>query len=212
MKINKLISQIRSSNLYLFDDNLISDRTIYNALANKAALLVKREVNQRKLLNSDNIFTPIECLDLKSVNGTECGVDSCNKVRRSREKLPKLEEGIYNYVIQGVYNIDNSEEIYPTTIREFINLSKLRFKPKKEYYMIKNGYLYVMNPDIENVNIYVYTNELVQKKGDCSSAYEHEFRIPGYLIDSLYQMVNSDFINLHKLPKDITDNNLEEKQ
>lgn len=185
---------------------------IYNLASAKASVLIKREINSRKLLNSDNVFTAIECLDLISANGTECDVDACNKVRRSKDKLPRLEESIYSYAIQGVYNIDNSEEIFPTNTREFINLSKLRFRPNKEYYIIKNGYLYVLNPDIENVNIYLYTTELKRAKGDCRSAYQHEFKIPEYLLDALYKMINDDLINYHKFEKDITDNNLEEKQ
>jgi hypothetical protein len=121
MNINEFISQVRSSNKYIFDDNLISDRQIFNTGRTIASMLIKQEVNKRRLLNSDNVFTPIECLDLKLVDLTECGVDSCNKGRRSMNQLPELEEGIFGYTIQGVYNIDNSEEIFPTTIREFIN-------------------------------------------------------------------------------------------
>lgn len=174
---------------------------------------MKREINSRRLLNSDNVFTPIECLCLKKVNATECSLECDEPVRRSEEKLPKLQEGIYNYTIQGVYNLDNSEEIFPTTIREYINMSKLRYKPNKKFYMIKNGYLYILDRYIENVNIYLYSNELIYDRKSCDSAYDHEFKFPEYLLDSLFQLVNKELSDTYKRStKDITDNNLEEKQ
>ena len=210
MKINNLISKVRSSQKWIFDDNLISDRLIYSIAIPKASLLLKQEVNKRRLLNSDNVFTPYECLDLKLVDLHECGIDASGKARRSVEKLPQLHEGIYNYTIQGCYNIDNSEEIFPTTIREYINLSKLRYKPNKLYYIIKDGYLYILDKDIENVNIYLYTNELTET--DCTSAYDHEFKFPTYLEDSLYEMINSSLMNYHKFGQDVTDDNLDESK
>ncbi len=211
MKVAQLISKIKSSQKWIFDDNLISDRLIYFTALPKASLLIKQEVNKRRLLNSDNIFTPYECLDLILVDLNECGVDSSGKARRSKDKLPQLHEGIYSYTIQGVYNIDNSEEIFPTSIREYINLSKLRYKPNKIYYIVKDGYLYILDRDIENVNIYLYTNELVND-GSCKPAYEYEFKFPTYLEDSLYKMIEDTLINYHKFKPDVSDDNLDESQ
>ena len=209
MNINEFISQVRSSNKYIFDDNLISDRQIFNTGRTIASMLIKQEVNKRRLLNSDNVFTPIECLDLKLVDLTECGVDSCNKGRRSMNQLPELEEGIFGYTIQGVYNIDNSEEIYPTTIREFINLDKLRRKPNKLYYMIKNKYLYILNPDIVAVNIYIYSPDNTFELTECQSMYDGEIKLPPYLKKTFYDMTNAELINYHKMGKDLNDDNVD---
>lgn len=211
MNVSEVISQVRSSNLQIMDDNTISDRFIYNICKNVASLLVKREVNLRKLLNSDNIFTPIECLCLKLVNLNECGVDSCNRARRSQEPLPDLEEGIYGYTIQGVYNIDNSEEIYPTTIREYINVDKLRYKSNKINYIVKDKYLYILNPEIENVNIYIYAVDNSFQLEPCQSMYEADLKIPSYLHKSLFDMVTAEILKYIQLPQDVTDNNLNEK-
>jgi hypothetical protein len=209
MNINEFISQVKSSNKYIFDDNLISDRQIFNTGRTIASLLIKQEVNKRRLLNSDNVFTPIECLDLKLVDLTECGVDSCNKGRRSLQQLPELEEGVFGYTIQGVYNLDNSEEIFPTTIREFINLDKLRRKPNKLYYMIKNKYLYILNPDIVCVNIYIYSPDNTFELTECQSMYEGELKLPPYLKKTFYDMISSELLNYHKMGKDVTDDNVD---
>lgn len=209
MRVKTMISRIRGSNKWLMDDNLVSDRMIYAIAIPKASLLIKQEVNKRRLLNSDNIFTPYECLDLISVDLHECGVDCTGRARRSREKLPQLHEGIHSYTIQGVYNIDNSEEIFPTSIREYINLSKLRFKPNKLYYLVKDGYLYVLDQDVENVNIYLYSNELIDD-GSCTPAYDYEFKLPTYLEDNFYALIAGELMNYHRISQDLTDNNLDE--
>lgn len=209
MNVNEFISQVRSSNKAIADDNLISDRQIFNIGRTVASRLIKQEVNKRRLLNSDNIFTPIECLCLVDANLHECGINSDSMVKRSQEQLPELEEGIYGYTIQGVYNIDNSEEIYPTTNREYINLSKLRFKPNKIYYMVKNRYLYVLDKDIENVNIYVYSPDNSFELSECQSMYEAELKIPPYLKDQFYAMIDERLLNFNRSVADINDNNLE---
>lgn len=210
MKISEYISQIKSSNKLLFDDNIISDRTIYKMGKRIASTLIKQEVNRRKLLNSDNVFIVIECLDLVEAPYTQCNIACGGFIRRSKEKIPQLEEGIYGYSIQGVYNIDNSEEIFPTTIREFINQSKLRFKSNKINYIIKNGYIYILNEDIEKINIYVYSPDDSYLLGSCQSMYEANLKIPGYLEKALIDLTNQELVNYQKYKQDITDNNLEE--
>jgi hypothetical protein len=115
----ELIARIRSANKFLSDDDLISDRYIYSLLKTKASVLIQRELNRKKLLFSDNIYQSYECVHLISAKGAECDL-SC-PIRRTRKKLPKIEEGLYSYFIQGVFNTSNSEELFPTSIRDFIN-------------------------------------------------------------------------------------------
>lgn len=208
MNIGEFISQIRTSNKWLFDDDLITDRHIFNVGRRAALMLIKQEVNKRRLLNSDNIFTSLECENLEMVDATECGIDSNNKVRRS-QRLPELEEGIFGYTIQGVFNLINSEEIYPTTVREHINTSKLRFKADKLTYIIKDRMIYVMDKDIECINIYIYLPDNTSQLSDCQSMYDGEIKIPGYLEKGFYDTVNQELINMHKVMGDMNDNNVD---
>lgn len=202
-----VISQIKTLNKYIQDDDNLTDRAVYRLAKSQAALLIRRELDRRKLLTSDNVFQSYECLDLILVSGTEC--DCSTKVRRSKNPLPQIEEGLYSYLIQGVFNIDNSEEIFPTTIRENINRSKLRIKGNKTYYLIKNHYLYVLNPDVESVNIYAYFTDAINAS-PCQSMYEREFKFPPYLFPTLFSLCNQELLNYHKIPKDNEDNNRSE--
>jgi len=207
----ELISRIKNSNKFLSDDDLISDRFIYSLLKQKASVLIKREANLRKLLASDNVYQNYECLHLIPAKGSECDL-KC-PVRRSKNRLPKIEEGLYSYFIQGVFNTSNSEEIFPTTIRDFINHGRLRIKTPKKFYSIKDGYLYVLDPDVECVNIYAYFTEPIEDLDgtQCVSMYEKEFKIPAYLVDSLIELCNQSLINYHKFPMEMEDNNRDEQ-
>ncbi len=203
---SEVISRLRSANKYISNDaaDFVSDRFLYSLAKTKAGLLLKREINQRRLLTSDSVYQNVECLKLIKTKGTEC--DISQDVRRSKNQLPQIEEGLYSYFIQGVFNVDNSEEIYPTTIREFINLSKLRIRSNKSYYLIKNRYLYILNPDVEAVNIYAYFTESIELDS-CKSMYEREFKFPPYLFDNLFELCNQSLLNYHRMGQDTQDNN-----
>ena len=206
-----LISRIKNSNKFLADDDVVSDRFIYNSLKSKASVLIKREVNLKKLLASDNLYQAYECICLIPAKGAECDLN-CD-IRRTKRKLPTIEEGLYSYFIQGVFNTSNSEELFPTTIRDFINHQRLRVKTNRKYYTIRNGYLYVLDPDIESVNMYAYFTESIEDEdgSECISMYDKEFKIAPYLVDGLVQMVNQDMINYHKIPVEAEDNNRDEQ-
>jgi len=206
----ELIARIKSANKFISDDDLISDRYIYGLLKQKASILIKREINLRKLTNSDNVYQNYECVHLIPARGSECDL-KC-PVRRTKNKLPNIEEGLYSYFIQGVFNTSNSVEIFPTTIRDFINHDKLRVKSNKKFYTIKDSYLYVLDPDVECINIYAYfTDSIEDMDSGCMSMYDKQFKIPGYLIDPLIQMCNETLINYHRLPNEVEDNNRDEQ-
>ena len=108
----ELIARVKSANKFVSDDDLISDRYIYSILKSKAAVLLRREINLRKLVFSDNVYQSYECVQLIEAKGTECDLEC--PIRRTKKKLPKIDEGLYSYFIQGVYNTSNSEELFPT--------------------------------------------------------------------------------------------------
>lgn len=205
-----LIARVKSANKFISDDDMISDRYIYGLLKTKASTLLRREINLRRLLTSDNVYQAYECLHLIEAPGSECDL-KC-PIRRSKNKLPKIDEGLYSYFIQGVFNTSNSQELFPTTIRDFINHTSLRFKTPKKYYTIRNGYLYVLDADVECVNMYAYFTESIEDLDgtQCMSMYDKQFKFPGYLLDTLIEMCNQSLINYHKLPYETEDNNRDE--
>jgi len=209
--LRKLVSDVRSAHKLLSTDSLITDRAIASEIRNNSLLLLKRETNLRKLWATDTLFTTIPCLEMIEVPISECCeyVDPCS-VARSKYKLPRISEGNYQYVIQGVYSINamsgQGKKLKEITINRYINLLKLPIIKKEEYYWISNGYLYVSNPllqairfvalfeeDVPNEILYPacgcgtpqYTVEQL-----CVNPLDKEFALPGYLEKQVLELTS----------------------
>ena len=216
--LRKLVSDVRSVHKILSTDSLITDRAIASEIRNNSLLLIKRETNLRKLWATDTLFTTIPCLEMCEVSISECCdyVDPCT-VARTKFKLPRISEGNYQYVIQGVYSINamsgSGRKLKEITVNRYINLLKLPVIKKEEYYWISNGYLYVSNPllkairfvalfeeDVENEIMYPecgcgtpdYTTEQL-----CMNPLDKEFPLPGYLEQQVLQLTSQKLLSTY---------------
>ena len=227
--LRKLISDVRSMHKLLSTDAMITDRAIASELKNNALLLIKRETNLRKLWATDTIFTTIPCLELIEVPISECCdyVDDCT-VARSKYKLPRIAEGNYQYLIQGVYSINalggKGYKFKPISVNRYINLLKLPIIKNDQYYWIANDYLYISNPLLEKVRFVALFEELVPNEllfgGDCNSAeidaewcknpLDKESFIPGYLEQQVLALTSEKLMKTYFTNKqDQTNNNLD---
>lgn len=135
----KLVSDVRGMHKLLSSDNLITDRVILSEIRNNSLMLIKRETNLRKLWATDTLFTTIPCLEMVEVPISECCnyVDECT-IARTKHKLPRISEGNYQYVIQGVYSINamggKGKKIKEITVNRYINLLKLPYIKRKSIF------------------------------------------------------------------------------
>ena len=209
--LRKLVSDVRSAHKLLSTDSLITDRAIASEIRNNSLLLIKRETNLRKLWATDTLFTTIPCLEMVQVPISECCdyVDPCT-VARSKYKLPRISEGNYQYVIQGVYSINamsgQGKKIKEITINRYLNLLKLPIIKKEEYFWISNGYLYVSNPLLQAVRLVALfeedvPNEMLYPECDCGTPQytteqlcmnplDKEFALPGYLEKQVLELTS----------------------
>ena len=229
----KLVSDVRSVHKLLSTDNLITDRVIFSELKNNALLLVKRETNLRKLWATDTVFTTIPCLEMVEVSISECCdyVDPCN-VARSKYKLPKIAEGNYQYIIQGVYSINamggKGKKFKEITINRYANLLKLPIIKKEDYYWIVNGYLYVSNPMLQAVRIAALFEEDVPNNilfpecnckeaalvsdDFCKNPLDKEFFCPGYLEKQVLDLTSQKLLNTYfRINDDKTQDNKDDQ-
>lgn len=213
----ELVSNVRSTHKLLSTDSLITDRVILSEIRITANMLIKRETNLRKLWATDTIFTTIPCFEMEEVPITECCdySDPCN-IARSKYKLPKISEGNYQYVIQGVYSINamggKGKKIKEITINRYLNLLQLPVIKKEEYFWISNDYLYVTNPMLKAVRLVALfekdvPNEIMYPDCDCGSKVsddefcknplDKEFPLPGYLEKQTLQLVSEKLLNTY---------------
>ena len=156
--LRKLVSDIRSTHKILSTDSLITDRAIASEIRNNSLLLIKRETNLRKLWATDTLFTTIPCLEMCEVPISECCDynDDCT-IARSKNKIPGIAEGNYQYVIQGVYSINamggKGKKLKEISVNRYINLLNLPIIKNEEYFWISNDYLYITNPSVEAIRL-----------------------------------------------------------
>ena len=227
----KLVSDVRSTHKLLSTDSLITDRAIISEIRNNALLLIKRETNLRKLWSTDTLYTTIPCLEMIEVPISECCnyVDECT-IARSKFKLPKIAEGNYQYVIQGVYSINalggQGTKLKETTVNRYINTLKLPVIKKEAYYWISNGYLYISNPLLKSIRFVSFFEEDVPNEimfpecgcGTpeystdelCKNPLDKEFPLPGYLINQVLQIVSQKLLNTYfHLKTDMSENGID---
>lgn len=228
--LRKIVSDVRATHKLLSTDSLITDRAIASEIKNNAFMLIKRETNLRKLWATDTLFTTIPCLELCEVPISECCdyVDDCT-VARTKFKLPRMSEGNYQYVIQGVYSINamsgNGTRLKEITINRYLNLLKLPVIKNQYYYWISNGYLYISNPNLQAIRLVAFfeedvPNEIMYPDCGCGNNYtlenlcmnplDREFALPGFLEKSVLDLTSQRLLNTYfRLKTDITDNGID---
>jgi hypothetical protein len=153
-------------------------------------------------------------------------VDPCN-VARSKYKLPRITEGNYQYVIQGVYSINamggQGKRFKEITINRYLNLLKLPIIKNEQYYWIANGgYLYISNPLLKAARISAFfeedvPNEIMFPECGCGSIeypteelcmnpLDKEYGCPGYLEKQVLELTSQKLLSTYfRLKTDISD-------
>jgi hypothetical protein len=229
--LRKLVSDIRSMHKILSTDSLITDRAIASEVRNNSILLIKRETNLRKLWATSTLFTTIPCLEMIQVPISECCdyQDPCN-VSRTRYKIPRISEGNYQYLIQGVYSINamggTGTKFKEITINRYTNLIKLPIIKNEEYYWILNDYLYVNNPLLQAVRLAAcfeqeVPNEVMYPESGCGGCgptnedwcmnpLDKPFSLPGYLEKQVLDLTSQKLLStFFQLKTDVSADNLD---
>ena len=229
--LRKLVSDVRGMHKILSTDELITDRVIASEIKNNALLLIKRETNLRKLWATSTLFTTIPCLEMVEVSISECCdyVDPCT-VARSKYKLPRISEGNYQYLIQGVYSINAmsgvGKKLKEITINRYVNLLKLPIIKKEEYYWIQNGYLYISNPLLQAIRISAFFEEdvpneimypecgcngiTVSDEDWCKNPLDKDYALPGYLEKQVLELTSQKLLSTYFAVKtDLTEDGID---
>ena len=228
----ELVSDTRALHRLLSTDGSITDRAILSELRTNSLVLIKRETNLRKLWNTDTLFSTIPCLEMKEVSISECSeyVDDCT-IARSVLPLPRISEGNYQYVIQGVYSINamggKGSKLKEITVNRYLNLLKLPIIKNESYFWISNGYLYITNPQLKAIRFVAFfeediPNDIMYPECGCGSTYsiddycknplDKEFPLPGYLMKQVLDLTSQKLLSTYyRLKEDISNQGLDEQ-
>lgn len=199
--LRQAVSDVRGMHRLLSTDAMITDRVIASEIRSSSLLLIKRETNLRKLWATDTIFTTIPCMEMIEVPLSDCcGYNSEDTIARSKDKIPRVSEGNYQYIIQGVYSINalggKGTTLKTISINRYINLLKLKIIKNEAYYWISDDYLYCTSSDVDLLRLVALFEEdlpnslmfppcLCGDKPDvkeyCKNPLDRDFFLPGYL-------------------------------
>lgn len=200
--IRNFVSEIRSMNKLLSNDQLLNDRTIAFEGRSTANLIVGQILDKRKLWNSPNLFAFMPCIEMEKVPLSECcEYTSDKKVAKSKKKLPKIAEGFFGLAVQGVFGLDNKKKFKEATPSRYANHLKMGLDGL--YWWIIDDYLFVSNEDTKAVNMYAYCTEDIPSEilfpsdcpckpstGDlCTNPLDKPFYFPANRLDDVKKIV-----------------------
>ena len=190
-------SRVRSMLKLNSMDILISDRAIAAELRSTALKFIKQQTDRRRLLASPNIFTTLSCIEMEEVPVSSCcSYQSDCMMAKSKEPLPKLAEGIYGVLVQGVYSVDKRVSFKQTSPNRYVNMLQLGMKNADRYFWVgTDKYLYITDPNIELVSIIaLFEDDVDFQLYTCdnpppcpTNPLDLEFKCPGFLESGVVQ-------------------------
>jgi hypothetical protein len=184
------VSAIRSLSKLFSADNRITARALAYEIRSTVLQLIKQQTDKRRLWQSPNLFTRINCIELEPASLAEC----CNfrgvcTIRKSKYKLPRIAEGLFGLLIQGVYSIDSSTSFKYSSPERYTNLKKLGLACLPDCYWIADHHLYVTAEHLERVTLLAYPEEDIpsgleacsDQSNGCINPLDRSFYIPGFL-------------------------------
>lgn len=151
-----LVSLIRADLDKWGTDRFISDRHILATVLPIINKFISQQVSQKKVWGIDQLFTNISWLKMKEVPIYSCcDIQSDCMIAKSVKKLPDIVDSYYNLIIRSVQSVDGKVKFNElNTPERYANLLKLYPKHSpKPYFFMKDGYLYITDPDVEAVSI-----------------------------------------------------------
>lgn len=218
----QIVSDIRSMNKLLSSDNMITDRVIDREAFSTALVFIKQQTDKRRLFQSPNIFTTLQCIPMIQVPvGECCEYTSSLLISRSKEPLPKIAEGIFGLLVQNCVSIDNLISFKESTPRRFANSLKLGLKTTINEFWVYNSYLYCSNGSLEKINFSALFEEDIPSSllcpdcecfpepcNECQNPLDQPFRCPGYLEGPVKTEVEKKLLSTYlSIQQDITSDN-----
>lgn len=182
MTIREFTSTIQESLNASNPDDFISEEYIFNVGVSVAQLLIKREIDSRKLFKMTSLFKT-ECIKLVESTGGCGGFSGCTHVMRSKHKLPK--SYLTNFgnllIVLNVTGETEYKEISPSRYR---NLKLQKFKPRDtKYFWIDDDYLEIPDSNVQEVKI-MYLGPGAAEDSECS-VLDNTFPAPEYMMSTI---------------------------
>lgn len=202
------ISRLKTPFKQVNSDSRLTDKFMFLLLVKHRELLLKK--TGKGVLNIEDLFQTKTYEELIDVDAVEaCGIQTNCKIKRTKYKLENILSNKTGIIIRDVTSLDGYTSLTKTTQESWVKKQrKTTFKYDKTlYYWFSNGYLYFPNLEWDAVKITAYYDVEISNDCDdqdcCQNIQDTLFRIPGFLLSELDQLVYMDLQPYIKLPTDI---------
>ena len=215
MTYNEVISRVQNTLNAVNKDMYIPKRYILAVLKSKAEFLVSQKFNDKSLFREMNIFSWVNCVEMKEMDTYMCGLvelEDCGTVMVTKVKLPELIWSRYGSSILMVTNITNSKKYQLISPLEFMNIkNRSNFEKFKGKYAIIYPDNKIIIPDstVKKINVLLYTlDESIINMGyceecyNCNNYYDAEFNLPNKIGEAVIQEAIKEISLRMQIPKD----------
>lgn len=214
--VSRIINGINNLDI----DSLVSKRYVLSIGQIKAKFYLSQKLLEKTIFLEPNLFQFIPCIEMISVPSSSCSIDgytNCSRVMRSKHKIPGLIYYNLGPSIISMSPIDDSFEIVFASPKRFRNEQQRQHfgKFKKVFFYVKDDYIYLLNSEIEYVNLtYISSTEegIEEIKGSCGSnnivnnscksVWDMNFICPDKLLDRVMDETRAEVFDILRIPKD----------
>jgi len=210
----EIVSRVRNGLNSISKDDRISRRYILHVAKQKATFLISQKLNDRSLFREDNLYKTVDCFEMEPVDVVRCEIlefRRCKSIMKSKCKLPKLIYSRYGGSLKEVITADGEKEFKPITPSQY-RRDKNRLEGSDYiYYYVKDGYLYLLDTEIELVSLYLISMELDSlEEGcccndnleECKSLWDYEFNVPDKLEEAVVGEAIKEVAMSKQMPRD----------
>lgn len=215
MTYNEVISRVQNTLNAVNKDMYIPKRYILAVLKSKAEFLVSQKFNDKSLFREMNIFSWVNCVEMKEMDTYMCGLvelEDCGTVMVTKVKLPELIWSRYGSSILMVTNITNSKKYQLISPLEFMNIkNRSNFEKFKGKYAIiyPDNRIIIADSTVKKINVLLYTlDESIINMGyceecdNCNNYYDAEFNLPNKIGEAVIQEAIKEISLRMQIPKD----------
>lgn len=202
MTNNEVVSKVLNSMKFLNKDEHISRRYVLRLLRDSSKNLIAQKLLDRTILEEQNLYTEIPCLEFERVDTISCPIiefRKCSILMKSKKPLPELVFSRLGSSIKEVVSLDGLTDIYLTSPEQYRRDRKRRYSKSDDVYLYvdTDNHAYIVDKEIYSVNMTVLTlktDEVAEvsscsKKESCKSGWEYEFIVPDKLQDTVFKEV-----------------------
>lgn len=218
---SKLVSRVLNGLKALTKDDHISKRYVLNVARQKAKTYISQKLDDRSIYREDNLYQTIDCFKLERIDVTRCDIiefRNCKSIMKSVKKLPELIYSKYGNSLKEVTTIDNNLDFRFTTPMQWRRDSNRIGEDDFIRFYVKDNYLYLLNTEVEMVNLYLLTleTEKIEELSDCSkpsckSLWDYEFVCPDKLLKAVIEETRLEISDTKRVTQD-TNPNLDNNQ